>query len=151
MKALESHLEEMNLIFNEGSGAYNTKIEAEHIQKIYERLNPVSIDNGVLEKADNVFVVPSDFGWSDLGTWKSVSDNTQSKDHNKVLNCQVMASDSKNNLVVAKKDKLVVLKDINDLYIIDTEDALLICKNDQEQEIKKIVSSVRKEFNDKFS
>ena len=151
LSALEEHMTEMNLIFNEGSGAYNTKIEAEHIERIYERLNAISIDNGVLEKAENVYVLPSDFGWSDLGTWKSVADNTEATDGNKCLNSVLRADKSENNLVVGPEDKLVYLKGVNDLFIIDTPDALLICRNDQEQEIKKIVSYVKKEFNDKYS
>ena len=151
LNALNEHLPELNLVFNEGTGAYNTKIEQDHILKIYERVNPISIDNGVLEKADNVFVLPSDFGWSDLGTWKSVADNTHVQNHNKVQNAVLHPIDSKNNLVVSSKDKLVVLKDIDNLYIIDTEDALLICKNDQEQEIKKIVGDIKNEFKGKYS
>lgn len=151
LKAMDEHLTEMNAIFNEGKGAYNTKIESDHIQKIYERINPISIDNGVLEKADNVYVLPSDFGWSDLGTWKSVADNTESIDGNKQLNSIVRAINSEGNLVVSSNHKLVFLKDMNDLFIIDTDDVLLICKNDQEQEIKKIVSIVKKEFNDKYN
>ena len=151
LTALDEHLTEMNAIFREGTGAYNTKIESEHVQKIYEQINPISIDNGVLEKAENVFVIPSDFGWSDLGTWKSVADNTEAIDGNKSLNAIVKAMESTNNLVVCSREKLVLLKDINDLYIIDTEDVLLICKNDQEQEIKKIVSIVKREYNDKYN
>ncbi|MFY0644474.1 MAG: NTP transferase domain-containing protein [Bacteroidia bacterium] len=151
LNALNEHLTELNLIFNEGNGAYNTKIEKDHILKIYERLNPISIDNGVLEKADNVYVLPSDFGWSDLGTWKSVADSTASENDNKVQKAILYPIDSKNNLVVSSRDKLIVLKDIDDLYIIDTEDALLICRNDQEQEIKKIVGAIKDEFKGKFS
>lgn len=150
-QALHTHLEEMFLLFNEGAGAYNTKIEFETMQRIYERLNPESIDNGVLEKADNVYVLPSDFGWSDLGTWKSLSDNTPSDGQNKTLNVDLRSVDSNNNLVVSSNKKLVVLKNVNDLFIIDTEDALLICTNDSEQEVKKLVSMVKKEFNDKYS
>lgn len=151
LKALDEHLTEMNTIFAEGRGAYNTKIEKEHIDKIYERVNQISIDNGVLEKADNVYVLPSEFGWSDLGTWKSVAENTAELDGNKVLNAVLKSIDSSNNLVVSSQEKLILLKDIHDLYIIDTPDALLICKNDQEQEIKKIVSIVKKEYNGKYS
>ncbi|MBR9860502.1 mannose-1-phosphate guanylyltransferase [bacterium] len=150
-KALEEHLTEMDLIFKEGNGAYNTSIESEHIEHIYSRIAGISIDNGLLEKADNVYVLPSDFGWSDLGTWRSVADNLESDDENKVIKAKVKSLNSSNNLVVSETEKLVVIKDVKDLYIIDTEDALLICPNDQEQEIKKIATSIKKEFNDKYS
>ena len=151
LSALAEHMTEMNLVFEEGKGAYNTKVERNQIERIYSLIPAVSIDNGILEKADNVYVLPSDFGWSDLGTWKSVCENLNDQDGNKQLNALVHAIDSEKNLIVTDREKLVVIKDIEGLYIIDTEDALLICKNDQNQEIKKIASEVRKEFKNKYS
>jgi mannose-1-phosphate guanylyltransferase len=150
LSALTEHLPEMNLAFAEGKGAYNTSIEQKHIERIYSQINNISIDNGVLEKADNVYVLPSDFGWSDLGTWKSVNEHLDPKDNNTSLNAILHASNSKDNLVVTQTEKLVVLKDIEGYFVIDTEDALLICKSDQEQEIKKIASDIKKKYKRRF-
>jgi mannose-1-phosphate guanylyltransferase len=149
--ALDEHLPEMSMAFAEGKGAYNTSIERKHIDRIYSQINSISIDNGVLEKAENVYVLPSDFGWSDLGTWRSVMDHTEPVDGNSSLNAVVYNIDSKDNLVVTEKEKLVVLKDLDGYFVIDTEDALLICKTDQEQEIKRISTEIKKKFKGKYS
>lgn len=151
LESLKKHLPEMFLNFAEGIGAYNTNIEAEHIAKIYSHIASTSVDNGILEKADNVYVLPSDFGWSDLGTWKTVHELVEEKDKNTIHNAELYAIESENNLVVTESEKLVVLQGLNDYFVIDTEDALLICKSDQEQEIKKISSAVRKKYKKKFS
>jgi mannose-1-phosphate guanylyltransferase len=150
LNALNTHLSELNLVFSQGRGAYNTPIEKEHIRKIYAQITSISIDNGVLEKADNVFVVPSEFGWSDLGTWKSVYDQLEESE-NKSINAVIDATNAKNNLVVTDTEKLVILQDLENYFIIDTKDALLICKSDKEQEVKKISSQVRKKYKGKFS
>ncbi len=150
MKALNEHLPEMSLVFAEGKGAYNTSIEAQHVERIYSQINSISIDNGVLEKAENVYVLPSDFGWSDLGTWKSVNEQIEPKENNSSLNAILHATNAKDNLVVTQQEKLVVLKDLDGYFVIDTDDALLICKSDQEQEIKKIASEIKKKYNKRF-
>lgn len=151
LKALNEYLPEMNLTFGEGKGAYNTTIEAEHIQRIYSEIASISIDNGLLEKADNVYVLPSDFGWSDLGTWKSVHEKIATNDENTVLNAQLFASNAVNNLIVSDSNKLIVINDLDGYFIIDTADALLICKSDQEQEVKKISTDIKKKYAGKFS
>ena len=151
LDALNEYLPEMSLAFAEGKGAYNTSIEREHIDRIYSQINSISIDNGLLEKAENVYVLPSDFGWSDLGTWRSIMDHTEPKEGNRSLNALVYNIDSKNNLIVTENEKLVVLKDLEGYFVIDSKDALLICKTDQEQEIKKISTEVKKKFKGKFS
>jgi mannose-1-phosphate guanylyltransferase len=151
LKALNEFLPEMTLTFSEGKGAYNTSIEAQHIERIYSEIASESIDNGVLEKADNVFVLPSDFGWSDLGTWKSVHETIETNDINTTLNAKLHATRSSGNLVVTEKEKLVVINDLEGYFVIDSDDALLICKADHEQEVKKIASDIRKKYNGQFS
>ena len=151
LKALQEHLPELNMSFSEVTGAYNTNLESQHIGRIYTEIASISVDNGILEKADNVYVLPSSFGWSDLGTWKSVQEQLDESEGNTALNVNLRAINSKNNLVVSDNNKLVVIKDLEGYFIIDTEDALLICKSDQEQEVKKISSDIRKEFKGKYS
>jgi len=151
LKALNEHLPEMSLTFAEGKGAYNTNIEKKHIERIYSEISSISIDNGLLEKADNVYVLPSQFGWSDLGTWKSVQEELDNDGENSILNVDLEAINSKNNLVVSDKKKLVVIKDLEGYFVVDTDDALLICKVDQEQEVKKIASSMSKKYKEKYT
>jgi mannose-1-phosphate guanylyltransferase len=151
LKALNNFLPELNLSFSEVKGAYNTSLEKQHIDRIYSSIPSISIDNGILEKAENVYVLPSEFGWSDLGTWKSVHENLQGEDSNTVLNVNLLAIDATNNLVVSEKEKLVVIKDLDGYFVVDTDDALLICKKDQEQEVKKLVGDIRKQYNGKYN
>lgn len=151
LKALNEHLPELSLTFAEGRGAYNTNIEKKHIERIYSEIPSISIDNGLLEKADNVYVLPSDFGWSDLGTWKSVQEELATDGDNTVLNVDLKAINASNNLIVSDKKKLVVVKDLDGYFVIDTDDALLICKVDQEQEVKKIASDITKKYRGKYS
>lgn len=151
LKSLNEHLPELSLTFAQGKGAYNTAIEQQHIERIYTEITSVSIDNGLLEKAENVYVLPSEFGWSDLGTWKSVQEELSPEGDNTKINVDLEAINAHNNLVVSDKKKLVVLKDLDGYFIVDTQDALLICKVDQEQEVKKIASNVAKKFKNKYS
>ena len=151
LKALQEFLPELNMSFSEVKGAYNTNLESKHIDRIYSEIASISIDNGILEKADNVYVLPSSFGWSDLGTWKSVQEQLASEDENTSLNVNLHAIDSSQNLIVSDSNKLVVIKDLEGYFVIDTKDALLICKSDQEQEVKRISSDIRKEYQGKFS
>ncbi|MGB0850169.1 MAG: mannose-1-phosphate guanylyltransferase [Bacteroidia bacterium] len=151
LSALNEYLPEMNMTFAEGKGAYNTKIEEEHIERIYTEIASISIDNGILEKAENVYVLPSDFDWSDLGTWKSVYEKIDSEEENTVLNARLHSTNSEGNLVVSDSNKLIVLKDLKDYFVIDTKDALMIIPADQEQEVKRISSDIRKEYDGEYS
>ncbi len=104
-----------------------------------------------MEKADNVFVIPSSFGWSDLGTWASAYDNLE-KDYlgNAVAGDKVMVIDSTQCMISAPHDKLLVLQGLNDFIVVDTKDVLLICKKEKEQEIKEYVAEVKRNMGDKY-
>jgi mannose-1-phosphate guanylyltransferase len=104
-----------------------------------------------MEKADNVYIIPSSFGWSDLGTWNSAHDNME-KDYlgNAVSGNEVMVFDATHNMVHVPNNKLVLLQGMNDYIVVDTEDVLLICKRDKEQEIKQYVAEVKRNKGDKY-
>jgi mannose-1-phosphate guanylyltransferase len=104
-----------------------------------------------MEKADNVYVIPSDFGWSDLGTWKSTYDTIE-KDYlgNAVTGENVVVIDATKNMVHAGNNKLLVLQGLDDFIVVDTNDVLLICKKEKEQEIKEYVAEIKRSKGDKF-
>ena len=104
-----------------------------------------------MEKAENVFVIPSSFGWSDLGTWTSAYDNLE-KDYlgNAVACKNVIVIDATKCMVSAPNDKLVVLQGLDDFIVVDTKDVLMICKKENEQEIKNYVAEVKRNKGDKF-
>lgn len=151
LAAFKKYLPEINELFEAETEALNTPQEANVIEMIYAQCTNISIDYGIMEKADNVYVIPSNFGWSDLGTWASAYDNLE-KDYlgNAVQGKNVMVIDSTNSMVKAPHDKLVLLQGLNDFIIIDTHDVLLICKKDKEQQIKEYVAEVKRHKGDKF-
>ncbi len=104
-----------------------------------------------MEKANNVYVIPASFGWSDLGTWNSAYDNLE-KDYlgNAIAGENVMVIDAQDCIIHSGNNKLLVLQGMKDFIIVDTSDVLLICKRDKEQEIKDYVAEVRRNIGDEY-
>lgn len=152
LKSFQKHLPEINDIFKEGEALYNTEKETEFIQSAFTQCTNISIDYGIMEKADNVYVLPSEFGWSDLGTWASVYELSE-KDYvgNAVIPSErVVMHDSSNCMVNVPEGKLVVLQGLHDYIVVEDNNTLLICPRNQEQEIKQIVTDVKQRFGTEF-
>src|SRR5690349_10514633 len=151
IQAFERYLPEMYDVFSADKDKFNTPDEKEALQGIYPLCTNISIDFGIMEKADNVYVIPSSFGWSDLGTWNSAYDNLE-KDYlgNAVAGGNVIDFDAHNCMVHTPNDKLVVLQGIEDFIVVDTEDVLLICKKEKEQDIKEYVAEVKRNKGEKY-
>ncbi len=151
LAAFEKYLPEMHEVFQAEISTFNTSLEKLALEKIYPLCTNISIDFGIMEKADNVYVIPSSFGWSDLGTWTSAYDNLE-KDYlgNAVAGENVIVIDATKNMVHVPNEKLVLLQGLNDYIIVDTKDVLLICKKEKEQEIKDYVAEVKRNKGDKF-
>lgn len=151
VKAFETLLPELHEMFDAEKENFNTEKETEAIERIYPQCVNISIDYGIMEKADNVYVIPSSFGWSDLGTWASAYENLE-KDYldNAVAGNNVMIIDATKNMVHADNKKLVLLQGLEDFIVVDTKDVLLICKKDKEQDIKEYVAEVKRNKGDKF-
>lgn len=152
IERFERHQPELHEIFAGEKDKFNTDEEQEAINRIYPLCSSVSIDYAIMEKADNVYVIPSSFGWSDLGTWTSAYDNLE-KDYlgNALAGDKVMVIDSTQCMISASHNKLLVLQGLNDFIIVDTPDVLLICKKEKEQEIKEYVAEVRKNMGDIYA
>ena len=149
--AFEKFLPEMYEVFAAEKSKLNTDEEARVIEAIYPQCTNISIDFGIMEKADNVFVIPASFSWSDLGTWNSAWENAE-KDYfnNAVTGSNVMVIDAKNCVVNAPNNKLVLLQGLENYIVVDTKDVLLICKKEKEQEIKEYVAEVKRNRGEKF-
>ena len=104
-----------------------------------------------MEKAENVYLIPSSFGWSDLGAWNSAYDNME-KDYleNAVAGENVVVMDATRNMVHIKNDKLVLLQGLDGFIVVDTDDVLLICKREREQDIKEYVAEIKRSKGDKY-
>lgn len=150
--AFGAHLPDMAELFTSISDTYYSPGEKEAINETYSTCKNISIDYGIMEKAENVFVIPADFGWSDLGTWGSVHDNMEKDFHENAVSGNAVVYESFNNVVkTTNPEKLVVLKGLEGFIVVDTEDALLICKKDDEQFIKQIVGDVKASHGEKFA
>lgn len=151
IKAFEKLLPEMHEVFDAEKQRFNTKKEQDAIDRIYPQCVNISIDYGIMEKADNVYVIPASFGWSDLGTWASAYENFD-KDilENAVTGTHVVIIDGTRNMVHADNKKLVLLQGMDDFVIVDTKDVLLICKKDKEQEVKQYVADIKRNKGEKY-
>lgn len=151
VKAFENLLPEMHEVFDAEKENLVTDKEKEAIERIYPQCVSISIDYGIMEKAENVYVIPASFGWSDLGTWRSAYDNLE-KDYlgNAVAGNNVVVIDATKNMVHSENTKLLVLQGLDDFIVVDSKDVLLICKKDKEQEIKEYVAEIRRSKGDKY-
>ena len=151
ISAFEKYSPELDTIFKEGNEVFNTEKENEFITKAYSNCKNISIDYAIMEKADNVYVRASVIGWSDLGTWGSLYDHIkQDKDNNAVVGKNVMLYDSKNCIVNVAKDKLVIMQGLEDYIVVESDGILLICKKEDEQQIRTFVNDVKAEKGEKF-
>lgn len=146
MSAFEKYQIEIDSLFKEGIGFFNTTQEHEFIASTYPKCKNISIDYGVMEKADNVHVLCADFGWSDLGTWGSLYDmSKKDKNSNAVQGKNIFTYDSKNCIINLPNDKLAVIQGLDNYIIVDSDNILLICKKEDEQKIKQFVNDVKLE------
>lgn len=152
--AFKQLMPEFYELFQQGAKSFNTPEELPAIQNIYEQCRSISIDYGILEKASNVYVIPSDFGWSDLGTWTSLYENASNKDEQRnVFEGKHIHGYNTSDCMVsshAAKGKLVVLNSVQNLIIVDTDDVLMICDKSKEQEVKQMVADIKLKYDDKY-
>ncbi|MBE0637858.1 MAG: mannose-1-phosphate guanylyltransferase [Bacteroidales bacterium] len=150
-KAFEEYLDDINDLFKEGIGVYNTEGEKTFINEIYAGCRKISIDYGIMEKATNVYVLSADFDWSDLGTWGSLYDTREKDEYkNAVVGDDVMLYNTSNCIINMPKGKLVVLQGLDNYIVVEEDNALLICRKDDEQEIRKFVGDIKTKKGEKF-
>lgn len=144
MNAFNKHLSPVSELFAKGIKLYGTSNEEPFLNKTYSECQNISIDYGIMEKATNVFVLCSDFGWSDIGTWgalyESSNKDTQS---NVVVGKNVMLYNSKDCIVNIPHEKLVILHGLEGYIVVESEDTLMVCRKDDEQQIRQFVNDVR--------
>ncbi len=138
-------------ILQKGTGLYNTPEEAAFIEEHYPTTPNISVDFAIMEKASNVYTIPAEFGWSDLGTWGSLHAECPKDEYGNALQSdRVLALNVNNCLVRTPMGKLVVIKDLSNYIIVDEGDALLIYPKDKEQEIKQVTALVKERFGEKY-
>lgn len=151
-QAFDSYLPEINNLFQSGSNAYNTKEEEAFIQSVYPGCKNISIDYGIMEKANNVFVLCSEFGWSDLGTWSSLYEHSRKdKAGNVIQGNNIFAYDLHNCIVNLKSPKVAVIQGLDNYIIVESDNVLLVCNRNNEQLIRNYVNDVTLKLGDTFN
>lgn len=154
IEAFRSHAPELAATFdsNGGNTLYGTDEEAEFIEKYFPACPNISIEYGILEKAENVYVTTCDFGWSDLGTWSTYYD-TLPKDEqgNARQRKRALLYDCNNCFVGTRRDnKIIVVQGLENFLVADTEDALLICPKENTAMLRKIINDTRIKMGEDF-
>ena len=147
VEAFEQYLPEHHALFSSKLDDYGTEREEAAIEQVFSECKAISIDYGVMEKADNVYVRCGDFGWSDVGTWGSVYQlSEKDKDENAVVADACYTYSTERTFISLPKGKVAVINGLKDYIVVDTSDALLICPRSEEQSIKNYIDDVH--FND---
>ena len=151
LKAFEMYLPDLNSLFKEGSEMYYTDSEAAYIESAYTVCKSISIDYGVMEKADNVFVLGADIGWSDLGTWGSLYDTSaKNTEGNAIIGAKPLLYNTNNCIINLPSGRVAVIQGMDDMIVVEDNGILLICKRNDEQNIRGYVDAVRNEKGEKY-
>nr|MBI1230646.1 mannose-1-phosphate guanylyltransferase [Cytophagales bacterium] len=143
LQTIEKHLPELAEIFEEGIPFYGTPEEAGFLKKAYGLIKSVTINYGILQKSDNVYVIQGGFGWSDLGSWKNLYDLKSKDDKKNVPHVNTLMYDTENCFVHVNPDKLVVLQGLKDYLISDNGNVLLICKLAEEDKFREFLKDAK--------
>lgn len=149
LDAIAEFLPDTYQLFASIDSEYGTTREQDGIEHIYPECRAISIDYGIMEKADNVYVRCGDFGWSDIGTWGSMYEYSKKDDHGNAGGNTVFF-ESEKCLVRVPEGKLAVIEGLKDFIVVDTDDVLLVCPKENEQNIKKFIDTVKFTKGDKF-
>ncbi|MFN7676186.1 mannose-1-phosphate guanylyltransferase [Flavobacterium sp.] len=140
-EAFEKFQPQMNGLFQKGIESYNTLNEKQFINDNYANVENISIDYAVMEKAQNVYVLPATFDWNDLGTWGQLHEKLDKDENNNgIINAKVVMENASNNIVRSDANKIIVIDGLHDYIIVDKEGILLIYPKSKEQDIKRITA-----------
>ncbi len=147
-KAFEQYLPQIAANFSKGKELYGTPKERSFIEELYPECENISIDYGVMEKASDVYVSHGNFGWSDIGTWGSLYQNTENKDshQNSISGDRVLTYNTSGSIISVPNGKVAVVEGLEDYLVVDKGDVLLITRLENEQNIRNYVDDVKYRF-----
>ena len=149
INSFKTHLNEIYEIFNDASDIYWTAKEVKYIERFFPACKNISVDYGILEKSDNVYVYPSNFGWSDLGTWGSIYSISEKDENQNIISGEkVIAYDCTNSIFNISDDKLLIAHGLDNFIVIESNNNILICKKEDEQKVKNFVNDIKVKFGD---
>ena len=146
--AFEKYMPDVAEVFIEGNEYFGKDDERDFIDRAYSLLKNISIDNGIMEQSDQVFVIPTEFGWSDLGSWHSLYELKKKDKKNNVVEGNAILYDTENSFVKVNSDKLVVVQGLDNYLINESDNVILICKLDAEKKFREFVANAKKKGKD---
>lgn len=143
MEAYHKYLPEVDSVFAEGASFFGTKDESNYIERAFGSCKSISVDYGIMEKADNVYVYSANFGWSDIGTWGSLFEHS-SKDNqnNTVSGGKVVVKNLSNSIVRVGADKRAIIDGLDNYIVVCDDNVLLVCSREREQKIKNYIDEL---------
>jgi mannose-1-phosphate guanylyltransferase len=143
IKSFEAHLPVLAKLFASVDHYYTDK-EQEAIDQVYKKAQSISIDYGIMERANDVYCMPADIGWSDLGTWKSLYDVAAKDERNNVLHGNILDYEVSGSIIKSDNpDRLIVIQGLENYIVADNQNVLLICSKDEEQRVKEFLSDAK--------
>lgn len=151
IQALKQHAGSIHALFESGNTYYNRPEERGFIDEQYPKAPNISIDYAIMEQADNIYTIPADFGWSDLGTWASLHESAAKDAAGNVISApQINVKDTQNSIIQINENKLAVIRGLDNFIVVDDGNALLIYPKDQEQEIKDVVKTMAETYGNHY-
>jgi mannose-1-phosphate guanylyltransferase len=147
LKAFQRYLPEMSEAFEEIRPQLFTPDEKAVVMQVYAQTKNISIDYGVMEKADNVYVSLGNFSWSDLGSWTSLHDASVRDDHNNVVQGETLVYDTRNSVIKGPNDKLIVVQGLNGYLVGVFDNVVIVCEKDKEELFRRYVNDLKAKSN----
>ncbi len=146
----EKFLPEMHGHLMAIQASFGTPEQEAVIEREFGQITPISMDYGIIEKAPQLLVIPADFGWADIGHWKTVKDMLSNVAEDNVTKGKVLAIDSQNNLAYSYTGKLIAMVGVKDMVVVENGDTILVCSKERAQDVKKVVDQLKAEGMDEY-
>lgn len=142
LESFQEYMPKVYTAFMRIKDAIETESEKEVLEREFSELESVSIDYGIMEKYPDIYTIPGNFGWDDVGSWLALERTYQTNENGNIVDGNVITIDVKNSIIQAK-DKLVAIVGLENIVVVDTEDAILICAKDKAQDVKKVIENLK--------
>jgi len=151
IEAFRKHLPEIYSLFAADGDIYNTDKEKDFISKAYSECPHISIDYGVMENHEEVYVIPALFPWSDLGTWRSLYENSHKDANGNVVNCESTIIENTTGTIISVNGRLVVVEGLKDYIVAESDDVLMVIPRSDEQNIKNLANAAKLKYGEGFA
>ncbi len=149
-KAFERHMPDLSELFGQGSDRYYTADEPAFVNEVYSQCRSISIDYGIMEKSEDVFVELGKFAWSDLGSWESLHEMRHKDEHNNVVDGNALLYDTNNCVIMGPKEKLIVVQGLDNCLVAQCDNVIVICDKDNEKQFRTFVADSKEKMGEDF-